>query len=85
MRPHTLVRDHVSRDTVEALEQMLAKASSGQIIGIAFVAMLKRRRYLVNVAGEAFRDPTYARGAVCALDDELKGLVNGSTGPEAQV
>lgn len=79
---HTLVRDHISRDTVEALEQMLAQAQRGHITGIAFAVMLRRRRYLVNVAGEAFRDPTFARGAVCALDDELRDLVRGTADPE---
>lgn len=75
---HFLVRDHISRDTVEALEQLLAMAQRGHITGIAFAAMLKRRRYLVNVAGEAFTDPTLARGSLCALDDELRQLIHGS-------
>lgn len=72
---YTLVRDTVSNDTVEALEQLLEAARAGLIIGLAFGAMLKRKRYLVNCAGEACRDPTTARGMVCALDDELAVLV----------
>lgn len=74
---HTLVRDHISRDTIEALEQLLAMAQRGHITGIAFAALLKRRRFIVNVTGEAFTDPTLARGSVCALDDELRDLVRG--------
>lgn len=72
---YTLVRDTVSRDTVEALEQLLEAAREGQIVGLAFGAMLRRKRYLVNCAGEACRDPTTARGMICALDDELSVLV----------
>lgn len=73
--PYTLVRDTISTDTVEALEQLLQAAREGQIVGVAFGAMLKRRRYLVNCAGEACRDPTAARGMIAALDDELGALV----------
>ena len=79
MMAYHLVKDPVSHDTVEALELMLAQAQRGHITGIAFVVMLKRRRYHVNVAGEAFNDPTLARGAVCALDDELRDLVRGES------
>ena len=82
---HSLVREHISHDTVEALEQMLARAQRGHITGIALVVMLKRHRYLVNISGEAFRDPTYARGAVCALDDQLRDLVRGAEAPETVI
>lgn len=74
---YTLVKDAISHDTVEALELLLAQAQRGHITGIAFAALLKRRRYTVGVSGEAYSDPTLARGAVCALDDELRDLVSG--------
>lgn len=76
---YTLIKDPISHDTVEALELLLAQAQRGHITGIAFAVMLKRRRYHVSVAGEAFKDPTLARGAVCALDDELRDLVRGGS------
>lgn len=72
---YTLIRDTISRDTVEALEALLHMANAGTVTGIAFAVTLKRRKYLVNVAGEAYRDPTFARGAILALDDELRGIV----------
>jgi hypothetical protein len=79
--PFRLVHDTVSNDTEEALAQLLALARKGELIGIAFAGMLKQRRYFVNVAGEAFRNPTFARGCVSALDDELgarmRGMPNG--------
>lgn len=69
--PFGLVPDRLSDDTVECLEQLLNEARKGEVIGLAFAAMLKRRAYIVNAAGEALRNPTFARGMVAALDDEL--------------
>ena len=75
--PFILVPDLVSNDTVEALEMLLSEARRGEVIGIAFAAMLKRRSYIVNTAGEAHRNPTFARGMVAALDDQLGGRIRG--------
>lgn len=74
---YQLVREAVSTDTVGALEQLLDDARSGHIIGIAFAAVLKRKRYFVDAAGEARRDPTFTRGMIGALDDELRDLIQG--------
>lgn len=79
---HTLVIDHISHDTVEVLELMLAQAQRGHITGVAVAVMRKRQRYSVSVAGEAYRDPTLARGILRALDDELSTLARGLEGPE---
>lgn len=70
-----LVREHISSDTVEALQQLLDGAHKGEVIGLAMVVMLKRRRYIVDCSGEACRSPTFARGAVQALDDELRSRI----------
>ena len=71
-----LVPDIVSHDTVEALEHLLKRAKAGELTGIAFAAILKRRRYIVNTAGAAFQYPTFSRGMLRALDDELARRVN---------
>lgn len=42
---------------------------------IVFGVMLKRKRYIVNTAGEAYRSPTFARGIVAAIDDELRDMI----------
>lgn len=76
-RPFVLVPDEVSNDTVQALETLLSNARRGEIIGIAFVAMLKGRTYIVNTAGEAHRNPTFSRGMVAALDDRLSLRIRG--------
>lgn len=80
--PYTLVRDHISHDTVECLEQLLEAARSGHVVGLAFAAMMKRKRYMVNVAGEAFRDPTFTRGAIASIEDELRLMIQGRADAE---
>lgn len=67
--------DSISHDTVECLEQLLEQAKAGTAIGIAYVVMYRRRRYAADTAGEAFRNPTFARGMVRALDDQLSERV----------
>ena len=75
--PFVLVQDEISQDTIECLEQLLKHARSGELIGIAYGAMLKRRGYIVNSAGEAHRNPTFARGMLLALDDQLSTRIRG--------
>jgi hypothetical protein len=75
--PFYLVPDTVPNDTVACLEMLLDHARNGEVIGIAFAAMLKRRSYIVNTAGEAHRNPTFTRGMVAALDDQLSGRIRG--------
>lgn len=72
-----LVHDHISRDTKEAVSQIAEGVAAGHVIGIAFVLVLKRKRFMVNTAGVASQDPTHTRGMLCALDDELKRMVQG--------
>lgn len=76
-RPFILVPDVVSTDTVEALELLLAEARRGEVIGIAYAAMLKKRAFIVNSAGEAHNSPTFARGMLRALDDQLGHRITG--------
>lgn len=70
-QPFALVPDNVSTDTVECLQLLLRRAKRGEVIGLAYCAMLKHRVYIVNTAGEAHASPTFARGMVNVLDDEL--------------
>lgn len=73
--PFTLVGDTVSTDTIEALEQILEAARSGEVIGIAFGVMLKSRRFYVNTAGEAHRNPGFSLQMARMLDDQLVARV----------
>ncbi|MBA3589691.1 hypothetical protein [Methylibium sp.] len=77
--PYVLVPDNVSTDMVECLETLLEHARKGELIGLAFAGLLKRRGYIVNTAGELHRNPTFARGIVAALDDQLSGRVRGGS------
>lgn len=71
MKPFTLVNETVSHDTIEALEFLLQEARSGELIGLAYGAMLKRRTCIVDTAGEAYRNPLFALGVVCLLSDDV--------------
>jgi hypothetical protein len=75
--PFVLIPDTVSADTVECLQTLLEHAQAGEVIGLGFVAMLKRRGYIANTAGEAYRNPTFTRGMLLALDDKLSRRVDG--------
>jgi hypothetical protein len=74
--PH-LVRDQVSHDLEQAIKTLHEAVQAGHIVGLAFGVALKGRRYFVNTAGTLTRDPTFARGIVAALDDELSRMVQG--------
>jgi len=75
--PFILVPDVVSNDTVECLELLLRRARKGEVIGLAYAAMLKKRAYIVNTAGTAHESPTFARGMIRALDDQLGERIRG--------
>lgn len=81
MRPPFVLHvtdNSVSADTVECLEALLEKAKRGEVIGVAYAAMYKRRRYVVHTCGEAHRNPTFSRGMLAALDDDLSQRVRGN-------
>lgn len=75
--PFILVPDTVSNDTVECLELLLKRARRGEVIGLAYAAMLKKRAFIVNTAGSAHESPTFARGMLRALDDQLGQRITG--------
>ena len=76
MVPFQAVKGTVSRDTVAALERLLHEAQKGEITGIAFVCARPHSRYVTDVAGSCYENPTFARGMVSFLADELAGLVH---------
>lgn len=77
-KPYRLVDYQASEDTVTALEELLAAArdsGTDQLIGIAFVAMYRGQRYIVDTAGECRRNPTFTRGMVAELHDSLSTVL----------
>lgn len=84
-RAYTLVDEHISDETVEMASYLADGAADGEIIGLAVVVVFKRRRYIVDCAGEACRDPTMTRGMVAALDDQLRELQHGKSFDHTQL
>lgn len=70
--PFRLVPAAVSHDTVKALSELLEEAENGHVIGVAFCAMYKKREFIVDTTGEAFRNPVFTRGMLACLDDKLR-------------
>jgi len=70
--PFRLIRPRVSADTVEALTTLLAAAKRGEVIGIAYAAMLSGRKVIINTTGEARRSPIFARGMVTYLAQSIR-------------
>ena len=74
--PFQLIRDNVSRDVIEALETLLDGAKRGEVTGIAYACSLKKMKYFTNVAGFCFKNPTFTRGMVGSLNDELADIIH---------
>jgi hypothetical protein len=77
--PYQLVTPTASQETLDCLHTLFEQAHSGEVIGIAFVALKRRRRYTTGTCGECFRDPTLTRGMVAALEDELRAMVHSAS------
>lgn len=69
--PFRLHERKVSHETVAYYRQMLTLAEAGEILGGAEVVMFKNREFMTATFGEADRNPVFARGMVCVLDDQL--------------
>jgi hypothetical protein len=65
------IEGRVSHDTIKCLRTLLERAERGEVIGVAYAAMYRQREYSVHTCGEMHRNPTFCRGAVAALGDQL--------------
>ncbi len=72
-----LVRETISADSVEAIQQILEGFIRGQYTGAGVGLIRPRRRFTVHCLGEACRNPTLARGLCLSIDDELSDLLHG--------
>lgn len=79
MRPTFTPIDNrkVSHDTVRCLREALELAERGELFGAVVISMLKQRKYAMHVTGEAHRNPTFTRGMLCVLDDQLARQISG--------
>lgn len=69
--------DGISRDTVRCLRELLAAAERGDVVGVAYAAIHKRKNYSIHSCGEAFRNPTFASGLVGSLWFDLQRRAHG--------
>ena len=65
----------VSLETQAGLAHLVQAANEGLVLGYAAVVILKGDQFFIDYAGIATDNLTKTRGMVCALDDELRALV----------
>jgi hypothetical protein len=70
-------RTHRCEETIGYLRDLLEQAEAGEVYGLAVAAMLKQRKYVTHTTGEASRNPTFTRGMLTVLDDELANQIAG--------
>lgn len=73
--PYRLVDEYISHETADYLTQLALDAQSGLVVGVAAVVILAGRRYCVNAAGVASRNPTLTLGCIKILDRHVEQLV----------
>lgn len=77
-RPFKLIAiNGVSRDTVECLRMLLEQAEKGEIIGVSYAAMHRKRHFTTHSCGETHRNPVFASGMVGALWFDLQRQARG--------
>lgn len=70
----TLARSALSYETLELLATALAAAMRGEVVGVALIMLHPGRDYSIDIAGMVREDPTFCRGMVQKLNDELSKL-----------
>lgn len=66
----------VNLDTMNKLAKLLGMAAAGAIDGLVFVAFCPDETYFTDILGQAYTNPTWARGALSYVDDELGRLID---------
>lgn len=61
-------------DLVPALEKLLSDAKAGKLTGIVYAATYETD-YAVDIVGETKIQPTFARGMLAVLDEELARII----------
>jgi len=69
----SIVRPQSSQDVdvVETLAFLLQEAKEGRLTGISYAAVRQDKSFIVDAAGESYRNPVRALGEVHMLADEL--------------
>lgn len=64
--------DH--EEVMRLLNDMLLRARKGEVNGVALVCSFKNQHYVTAVAGTCRTNPTFSRGMVMSLADEIGDL-----------
>lgn len=75
--PFVLIPDNISVDVVECTRELNEMAKRGDLLGLAYAGQLRKRGYIVDAAGEAHRNPTFAVGMCYALIRKLAMRLDG--------
>lgn len=71
VRPQSSQDVDVDVDVVETLAFLLQEAKEGRLTGISYAAVRQDKSFIVDAAGESYRNPVRALGEVHMLADEL--------------
>lgn len=82
--PYDVSLNHAPQDVIEVLEVLLENAKAGNVTGIAFACTMRKSRYITNAVGHCQTNPTFARGMLLALSDELGQLVSRTDSDETR-
>lgn len=64
-----------NRRLIDFAEVFRDNVAQGHILGAATIILLHKRRFMVEIVGEAERDPVLVRGALQSLNDLLAVMV----------
>jgi hypothetical protein len=69
------ITEYQNRDTVSALEDMLARARRGEILGLCFAYKIDQKNHGIGLTGEYITDPTDVLAVVSRIEFEVNMLV----------
>lgn len=70
-----LVPRPVSEDALQAAQELISDILSGRTVGFAIVAMQDAKHYTVDIVGACRDAPTFTRGMILSLSDEIAKLI----------
>lgn len=73
----TRIGEHQSRETVGVLEELLARATRGEITALAFAIKTGPRKHRIGITGEYWRDPVQVLGVVTRLEYRVNHIISG--------
>lgn len=76
----TRIDEHLDRDTILALQDLLARAENGQIRGLAFAIKTGPKRHRIGFTGQYWADPIETLGCVTRMEYKLNQLISARDG-----